>query len=154
MDPSDKLKQKYGTESGFKVPEGYFESLQSRIGASLPEYPEAPRIVRLSPWNRVKPYVYLAAMFAGIWLMMRVFHGVTSSETLSLENPPAELVHLMEANNIPEYEDYYYSQEEPEFILEDEVINNYDSFEDFQKDFGYSLKPEYSTVKYINTTDA
>ena len=98
MRHEDQLKDKYGTDPGFRVPDGYFEELNLKIMETLPPYPEAPRKVELSLWQKVKPYVYLAAMFAGIWLMMKVFHTVTTSESLNLDNPPAALAKVVECS--------------------------------------------------------
>lgn len=65
--------------SGMTVPEGYFENFAERMTASLPEQawerPEGqqPGVLPMSLWQRVRPYAYMAAMFAGIWLMMNMF---------------------------------------------------------------------------------
>lgn len=143
MRQEEQLKDKYGTDPGFKVPDGYFEDLNLKIMASLPSYPEAPKEVVLSRWQRVKPYVYLAAMFAGIWMMMKVFHTVSTSGSLSLDNPPAAIAQAMADYNeetLP-----YYSPAN-EYAIEEEVSENYDSIEEFQLDFGYELKPEYASI--------
>lgn len=151
MRQEDNLKEKYGTDTGFRVPNGYFDSLDKRIMESLPPYPEAPRQRSLSQWERLKPYIYLAAMFCGIWLMMKVFHNVSDSGRLNLDNPPNALVQLVETDS---WENYWEKNSEPEFYLEDEVIDNYDSIEDFENDFGYTLKPEYSNLQPLATTGA
>ena len=142
MKQEELLKEKYGTDPGFKVPEGYFEDLKRNVMMSLPLYPEVQRKVELSRWQRIKPYIYLAAMFAGIWLMMKVFHNVTSTGNLSLENPPAALVQLWEEEGFDIYPLY---SSEPEFLLEEEVGMEYDNFDEFEKDFGYDFKPEYES---------
>lgn len=59
-------------KSGYKVPDGYFEQLSARITEQLPEREIAsPEPVTL--WQKLRPYIYMAAMFAGIWLMVQVF---------------------------------------------------------------------------------
>ncbi len=145
MRQEDKLKEKYGQETGFQVPEGYFEELNSRILSNLPAYPEAPKRANLSAWQRVKPYLYLAAMFAGIWLMMNLFHRVSSSVGIfSLDNPPEALVQLIEDEGYETITDYL---PDIDYELEREVSDNYDSFDEFETDFGYELSPEYSSLK-------
>ena len=65
--------------AGMPVPAGYFEDFARKMAESLPyraeaEAPEA--VAAAAPktlWTRVRPYVYLAAMFAGIWLMLQMF---------------------------------------------------------------------------------
>ena len=143
MRQEDQLKEKYGTDPGFRVHDGYFEELNSGIIAELPSYPERERVVPFWLWQRIKPYAYLAAMFAGIWLMMNVFHRVSTSEAISLDNPPAAIASAMEL----ETDEYIpYITVENDYALEREVSENYDSFDDFEEDFGYELSPEYESL--------
>lgn len=59
-------------QSGYKVPEGYFEQLSSRIIEQLPEKEmQQPEVI--TTWQKLRPYLYMAAMFAGIWLMVQTF---------------------------------------------------------------------------------
>ncbi len=69
----DKLVKKVGTGNPFTVPEGYFERLTSEVMNTLPEQ-EAPRftVKKTTTWDRVKPWVYMAAMFAGAALIIRM----------------------------------------------------------------------------------
>lgn len=65
-------------QSGMTVPEGYFDDFAAKMTASLPQRDEIerPSAVILPPptlWTRVRPYVYLAAMFAGVWCMLKMF---------------------------------------------------------------------------------
>lgn len=73
MKEEDKLLKKVGTGNPFTVPEGYFESLTSEVMSKLPEK-ETPVVVGNTPstWQRFKPWVYLAAMFVGAALIIRV----------------------------------------------------------------------------------
>lgn len=70
---------------GRTVPDGYFEDFARRVMAALPA--EAP--VRVEPrrtvWQKMRPYVYMAAMFAGVYLMMNIF-----TLTARLNNPAAQ----------------------------------------------------------------
>ncbi len=140
-----KLEQRIGRETGFKVPEGYFDELYSKMASTLPEPVAAPEAPRLTTWQRIKPYVYMAAMFAGIWCMMKVFHTAAGgSNNLNLDTPPEAVAVLMAD---PEASDVYMaSNYESDFLLEDDVLSEYDSMSDFQKDFGYDLTPEYSNM--------
>lgn len=133
MKQEEELLNKYGKDSGMRVPEGYFPDLQKNIMDSLPGYKKPERVVELSRWQRIKPYVYLAAMFCGIWLMMKVFHTATQPMSMSLDNPPEALVELLDGrtshdfNYLPFVNDYDFDEED--------VIMNYDNIEDFEKDF-------------------
>jgi hypothetical protein len=77
---------KLGKDAGFKVPENYFENFASKMADSLPERKPAP-VIKLSTWQRIRPYVYMAAMFAGIWCMMKVFTGFKGSPSKTKYNP-------------------------------------------------------------------
>ncbi len=65
---------KIGKDAGFRVPEGYFDSFAEKIVKELPE-PDVTPIQPVTRWQRVRPFVYMAAMFVGIWLMMKIFDG-------------------------------------------------------------------------------
>ena len=142
MKQEEQLVSKYGKDSGMRVPEGYFADLERNILSNLPEYPKATGAVALSRWQRIKPYVYLAAMFCGIWLMMKVFHTATQPISLSLDNPPEALVEMIDGGI--DYDVHYLPYKMEDFDSDDEeLIMSYDNIEDFEKDFGYTLKPEY-----------
>lgn len=131
MRHEDKLKEKVGTRMPYAVPEGYFKSFKTNIMDSLPEYPEKPRRESLSVWQRMKPYVYLAAMFAGIWCMMQIFHRAGGIQPL-MQDTMSQMAAVYE----PETYDLYLSDSTgADLELEDEVISLYPSMDDFEKDF-------------------
>lgn len=75
--------------SGETVPEGYFDSFRSRMKLELPErrweyegesVDEAKGGRKL--WTKLRPYVYMAAMFAGVWLMLQLFTMLTGTGRL------------------------------------------------------------------------
>ena len=73
MKEEDILLKKLGKENSFKVPDGYFENLTSEVMNKLPEkekvaFKEEP----VSTWTRLKPLLYMAAMFVGAALIIRV----------------------------------------------------------------------------------
>ncbi len=103
MRQEDILKEKYGTDAGFRVPDGYFDNLNSAIMSKLPDYPEVEHVAPLSVWQRVKPYVYLAAMFAGIWCTMKMVTMIQSAPAgteVSLDNPPAMIAQAMSSPEV------------------------------------------------------
>lgn len=67
--------EKLGKEPGFKVPEHYFDDFSKKMAESLPEINITETDDKPSMWVRVRPYIYMAAMFAGIWCMMKVFNN-------------------------------------------------------------------------------
>ena len=72
---------KLGKDPGFKVPEHYFDDFNKRMAESLPEVKITPVDARPSMWVRVRPYVYMAAMFAGIWYMMKMSNNLTGESS-------------------------------------------------------------------------
>ena len=89
QDDSTILK-KYGKDPGFKVPENYFDDFNKRMTEMLPDVEITPVDVKPTMWQRVKPLVYLAAMFAGVWCMMQVFSNFTGSNNLDSVRAVAE----------------------------------------------------------------
>lgn len=144
MKEEDKLKEEYGTDGPWKVPDGYFEATYVEILSNLPEYPAAPKPQTLSMWQRVKPYVYLAAMFAGIWLMMKVFHNVSGMNELSLDNPPEQIAAYMGDPDVADL--YLLPSTISDSELLDEVSDEYDNIDEFKKDFDYSINPQYDKI--------
>jgi hypothetical protein len=69
--------KKYGKDPGFKVPENYFADFNRRMTEMLPDVEITPVDVKPTMWQRVKPLVYMAAMFAGLWCMMSIFSHFT-----------------------------------------------------------------------------
>ena len=138
MKQEEQLISRFGKDSGMKVPEGYFPELEQRIMQNLPPYKKATPKLDTSRWQRVKPYVYLAAMFCGIWLMMKVFHMATTPVSMGLDNPPQALVEMLD--NGWDYDAQYYLPYSGEYDGDDEeLILSYDNIEDFKKDFYSSL---------------
>ena len=134
MRQEDKLKEKVGTQLPYTVPEGYFKSFKDRMIASLPEYPEKPQHKDLSTWQKLKPYVYLAAMFAGIWCMMQIFHRVSTAG----DTRPDDMAAVVYDPETIDY-DYYFETSGKDLEMQDEVMNLYPSIDEFKSDFYASL---------------
>lgn len=139
----EKLKKTVGTETGFRVPEGYFEEVFATVDKNLPPMPrrQAPAPSR---WQRIKPYVYLAAMFAGIWCMMKMFHSMTTEERIDLDNPPALFAEAVADNHIYDMnEDHGFTTTASGFELEEEVVGSYTDMDELIEDFDYDFEPEH-----------
>lgn len=73
MKEESNILRKVGIQNPFTVPDGYFEGLTSEIMAKLPEQEKSSFIIKEPTlWERMKPWVYMAAMFAGAALLIRV----------------------------------------------------------------------------------
>lgn len=68
------LKHKFGTENHFTVPEDYFKNLVPNIMEQLPEL-EVKETPTIRLWDRVKPWIYMAAMFCGLLFTIRAVVG-------------------------------------------------------------------------------
>lgn len=80
MRKGDKLLKKIGTENPFRVPEGYFEGFTSDLMSRLPEKEKTDVHREPTTWEKVRPWLYMAAMFIGAALIIRV---ASPGETVS-----------------------------------------------------------------------
>ncbi len=100
-----KILEQIGKETGFKVPENYFANFNSSLMDALPEVTiteeEKPTL-----WVRLRPFVYMAAMFAGIWVMMNIFtRGQQSSA--NFQQKKAQITNgLLVPQNTEDFIDY------------------------------------------------
>ncbi len=84
-----KILDKLGKNAGFKVPDNYFNDFNARLMESLPEV-KITEEEKPTMWVRVRPFVYMAAMFAGVWLMMNIF-TIGSKSTATGEQRAAQI---------------------------------------------------------------
>nr|MBD5377176.1 hypothetical protein [Bacteroides sp.] len=116
---------KVDRRTGMTVPDGYFNDFAARMAASLPEQPwEREQAERQKPaprnfWQTVRPYVYMAAMFAGVWLMMNLFDHIRPSNNLSIDSNPV----LAEALSNDTFIDEYFLGQSDTDELVDEIWN-------------------------------
>jgi len=114
MGKEDNILRKVGTKNPFSVPDGYFENFSTELMNRLPEkeslnIPSEPTL-----WERVKPWVYMTAMFCGIMLSVRIFVGEPKKD----EFPT---ITQAETENI--------SEEEWEIIIRHSMMTDYDLYE-------------------------
>jgi hypothetical protein len=73
MKEEQELMARCGKKQPFKVPEGYFEQFHEQLMSQLPE-PEAHATAPAAPvslMERIKPWLYMAAMFVGTIFMVQ-----------------------------------------------------------------------------------
>ena len=75
MGKEDNILRKAGTSNPFCVPDHYFEDFTQELMSKLPEKESMPLMSEPTLWQRVKPWIYMTAMFCGIMLSVRVFVG-------------------------------------------------------------------------------
>ena len=86
MKEEQEIIKKCGKGNPFKVPEGYFEDFTRNMMAQLPAKEDAKNDEvqtepRITPWQRIKPLLYMAAMFIGMIVCVRAVLGEHSNNT-------------------------------------------------------------------------
>lgn len=82
MKEEDELLKKYGTRNPFTVPGGYFDDFPKKLMDKLPEKePVSALPTETTVWQRIKPWIYMAAMFCGLMLSVRVVVGPPKQDT-------------------------------------------------------------------------
>lgn len=74
----------------FSVPENYFEMFNAEIMSRLPQK-EFSKPKTVSMWDRAKPWVYMAAMFAGIFFSIQLLTKTDLNKNLNTTNKVADL---------------------------------------------------------------
>ena len=127
---------KVNRNDGMTVPDGYFDDFAARMTASLPEREwerETPRVMPRSVWQRVRPYIYLAAMFMGVWCMMKMFDLMRPDASgLSFDSNP---VLTAAVGN-----DYFVS----DYVIDQGDINQYQLMDDLYETGFVPTSYEYS----------
>ena len=92
MGKEDNILRKVGTQNPFRVPEHYFEDFTQELMNKLPE--KEPLLLLPEPtlWQRVKPWVYMTAMFCGIMFSVRIFVGEPQKNEFSISQTEAEML--------------------------------------------------------------
>ena len=114
MGKEDNIFKKVGTKNPFSVPDRYFEQFSQELMAGLPEKETPALPSEATLWERVKPWIYMTAMFVGLMLCVRIFVGEPKKE---------EFPHITqtETENI--------SAEEWELILKRSLMTDYDLYQ-------------------------
>jgi hypothetical protein len=106
----------------FKVPEGYFEEFTARVMEQLPELSvEKPKMTNL--WERVKPYIYMAALFAGISLMVNLFTRESDHRRDIISVCASEGLKLSSSNDIDDF--YIYYEDELTKVIYDDTMADF-----------------------------
>ena len=126
---------------GMTVPDGFFEDFAAKMSGRLPfrEELDVPVAKQAPPknnkWLRVRPYVYMAAMFAGAWCLLKMFSLMSPAENeVNLDNFPTlskalqndeQFVDEFILDGMSQYDfmdDEYYGIEEPDSIAQENNI--------------------------------
>lgn len=129
MKQSTDILDKARRNDGMTVPDGYFADFTRRMAASLPERPEleapltAVSAAQRTLWQKVRPYVYMAAMFAGIWMMLQLFTVISNPGDLRpMDSNPV----MAEAFGNDEFM--------MEYIIDDAGVDQWDIIDEMSRD--------------------
>ena len=117
----DRLKGK----NPFTVPKGYMEGLTANIMSQLPEREPEKEAKKVSLMDRVRPWLYMAAVLAGLGLFFKVLVGPedkaakTDSLLVKTEVSPAS-VSALQAVEDEEYLEYL-EEQYAGYILAEEI---------------------------------
>ena len=116
MNEDKDLQKKYGKNNPFTVPENYFGDFAEKLMQQLPEKETAaPQTISL--WDRVKPWIYMAAMFGGLICTTHIFVGDYKSQqtneaepnAISISELPDEVIDpILNQTMMDDYELYKY----------------------------------------------
>ena len=113
MKEEDKLLEKFGRKNPINVPEGYFENFTNELMDKLPEKEDVPEL-KITTWQRIKPWIYMTAMFCGLMFSFKVLTGNhekdnsnSSENSLSLFSD-AELEIIIDNSMVDDYTLYTY----------------------------------------------
>lgn len=123
----------------FKVPENYFEKFNEEIMNHLPdkEYAE-PQIVTtqiVTMWDRVKPWVYMAAMFVGLYITINFLTNSRSNSNVSTDPVVTQQVISDYTNPESYWSNVHITEEEFYLYLEEQLID--DGYFDYMYDQYY-----------------
>ena len=113
MEEEKNILRKVGTKNPFQVPEGYFENFTQELMSKLPEKEAYVPEAEPNLWTRVKPWIYMTAMFVGIMLSVKIFVDKPQKEDFPIS--------MIEAEQL--------SDEEWENIASNAMIHNYSLYE-------------------------
>ena len=130
--PTEDILDKVNHRDGLTVPEDFFADFNARMASMLPEQEwEQARTEIVPPrsfWAKVRPYVYLAAMFLGVWCMMQMFDLMkpAARPDLSFDSNPV----LAAAVSDDSFVNDYYLETFSDYELMDQMIED-GTVEDF-----------------------
>ncbi len=116
-----------GNRVPFRVPENYFSQVNETIMANLPEK-EAPVIETISLWDKTKPWLYMAAMFLGLFFIIKVLTTNTQTKSSDQNTASASISQQDYWSGIEISEDEFFEYIETQFVDENyyDLVYNQD----------------------------
>jgi len=119
MEAEESKLEKLKGQNPFRVPEGYMEGLTSRIMSRIPDDVAPQREVKvISLRERIRPLLYLAAVFIGLIFLFSLFINPGTSTDVPLHSEsvqaPATEVELLDEDE--EYLEYLQQEYNRNFL--------------------------------------
>ena len=92
MNEDKNILDKVNRRSGMTTPENYFADFAEQMMQKLPEKEEAIITKPVTTWQRIRPFVYLVAMFAGIWCMVKMVDLISTGASLQTDQSAEQIV--------------------------------------------------------------
>lgn len=122
MEKKSDILSRIDRRTGMTVPDGYFADFAKNMALSLP-HKEVTELPRRSFWQKARPFVYMAAMFAGIWCMMKMFTLMGGANAnLDIEHYPGVTTALSNDHFVNEY----VAPDVDQFDIYDDLFNQED----------------------------
>ncbi len=128
MHKKEDILSKVDRKSGMTVPNGYFADFAKQLQEKLPEksWPEE-EVVRHPLWVRIRPYVYMAAMFAGVWCMLKMFSMMIPAASNQEAPFPQTQSFAQAIENESFVQDYYLDRVDEYDLLQDMYDEGFDT---------------------------
>ncbi|MDR2859934.1 MAG: hypothetical protein LBV64_06060 [Mediterranea sp.] len=93
MKEEENIFKKAGKDNHFTVPEGYFENLPAQVMNILDDVREEPvKIAMPTRWDKMKPWIYMAAMFIGAAFIIRIASWRSDNDGINMTHRDTEIV--------------------------------------------------------------
>ncbi|MDO4695249.1 hypothetical protein [Porphyromonas sp.] len=118
----------------FSVPDSYFEDLKAKVLSEIKGHEQihlTPLLKNKNAIEILRPYLYLAAMFSGLFL---IFRGVNylrpdankeiATEVIALNTPSDEEVLLVSEEELEDFIDYFWGESTHQEALFNNQVDN------------------------------
>jgi len=104
MKNENDIKQRFGTENHFTVPEGYFEQFASQFMAQLPE--QEARAVEIKPRRRWRPIAIAAATVAFVALSAAMWFDKENPSEKQMSSAQPSSLYMQSPSELEQAADY------------------------------------------------
>jgi len=125
IDKGENIEDKFRDRQPFRVPDGYFEGFTDDFMRCLPKKTVTQTKV-ISFYDRLKPWLYMAAMFAGIIILFNVLSktsGLYNDERPVMSSLHVDVEDGYDADFMEFFEEMYVDKYAISYIIDDYLID-------------------------------